>query len=75
VGIGVNQAREMVWVLARGGEGARTGLANKLRINRDRLATNNAEQAQRGADSVVRRGRDPATPAEARAVRGLAASP
>jgi len=37
-GIGPNQARVMEWVLARGGDGVRTGLEDNIRIGRDRLA-------------------------------------
>ena len=37
-GIGPNQARVMEWVLARGGDGVRTGLEDNIRISKDRLA-------------------------------------
>ncbi len=73
-GIGVNQARVMEWVLARGGDGVRTGLEDNVRVSRDRLATSNAELVRMAADAVARHGRRPATPAEARAALGLQAA-
>jgi uncharacterized protein (DUF849 family) len=72
-GIGVNQARVMEWVLARGGDGVRTGLEDNIRISRDRLAASNAELVQHAANAVARHGRRPATPAEARTMLGLEA--
>ncbi len=72
-GIGVNQARVIEWVLARGGDGVRTGLEDNIRITRDRLASSNAELVRLAAEAVARHGRRPATPAEARAALGLAA--
>ncbi len=72
-GIGVNQARVMEWVLARGGDGVRTGLEDNVRINRERLAASNAELVQLAAAAVARHGRRVATPAEARAALGIAA--
>ncbi len=41
-GIGVNQARVLEWVLARGGDGVRTVLDDNIRIGKDRLAASNA---------------------------------
>jgi len=73
-GIGVNQARVMDWVLARGGDGVRTGLEDNIRIDRDRLASSNAELVQLAADAVARHGYRPATCAEARTALGLAAA-
>ena len=73
-GIGVNQARVMDWVLARGGDGVRTGLEDNVRVSRDRLAASNAELVRMAADAVARHGRRPATPAEARAALGLQAA-
>jgi 3-keto-5-aminohexanoate cleavage enzyme len=73
-GIGVNQARVMEWVLARGGDGVRTGLEDNIRISKDRLAASNAELVQYAADAVVRHGYRPATVAEARAALGLMAA-
>ena len=72
-GIGVNQARVMDWVLARGGDGVRTGLEDNVRVSRDRLAASNAELVRMAADAAARHGRRPATPAEARAALGLQA--
>ena len=71
-GIGVNQARVMEWVLARGGDGVRTGLEDNIRIGKDRLAASNAELVQHAADAIARHGMRPATPAEARAALGIA---
>ena len=70
-GIGVNQAPVMDWVLARGGDGVRTGLEDNIRIGRDRLAASNAELVQLAAAAIARHGRRPATVAEARAALGL----
>ena len=72
-GIGANQARVMDWVLARGGDGVRTGLEDNVRVSRDRLAASNAELVRMAADAVAQHGRRPATPAEARAALGLQA--
>jgi uncharacterized protein (DUF849 family) len=72
-GIGRNQSRVMEWVMARGGDGVRTGLEDNIRIDRDRLAASNAELVQLAAATVARHGARPATPAEARALLGLAA--
>jgi len=72
-GIGVEQARVMEWVLARGGDAVRTGLEDNIRISRDRLAASNAELVQLAAAALARHGSRPATPAEARAALGLAA--
>jgi 3-keto-5-aminohexanoate cleavage enzyme len=71
-GIGVNQMRVIEWVLARGGDGVRTGLEDNIRINRDRLAASNAELVRQAADAAARHGLRPATPAEARVALGLA---
>jgi uncharacterized protein (DUF849 family) len=73
-GIGVNQARVMDWVLARGGDGVRTGLEDNVRVSRDRLAASNAELVRMAAEAVARHGRRPATPAEARAALGVQAA-
>ena len=73
-GIGVNQARVMDWVLARGGDGVRTGLEDNVRVSRDRLAASNAELVRMATDAIARRGRRPATPAEARAALGIQAA-
>jgi len=65
-GIGPNQARVMEWVLARGGDGVRTGLEDNIRISKERLANSNAELVGLAAEAVGRHGGRPATPAEAR---------
>ena len=72
-GIGVNQARVMEWVLARGADGVRTGLEDNIRIAKDRLAASNAELVQAAAAAVAQHGRRPATAMEARAMLGLEA--
>ena len=70
-GIGANQSRVMEWVLARGGDGVRTGLEDNVRLNRERLAASNAELVALAAEAVGRHNRRPATPAEARQMLGL----
>jgi 3-keto-5-aminohexanoate cleavage enzyme len=70
-GIGANQVRVMDWVLARGGDGVRTGLEDNIRISRERLAASNAELVQQAVALIARHGRRPANPAEARAALGL----
>jgi uncharacterized protein (DUF849 family) len=72
-GIGVNQSRVMDWVLARKGDGVRTGLEDNIRVSKARLAASNAELVQMAAELAAKHGRRPATPAEARAALGLAA--
>jgi uncharacterized protein (DUF849 family) len=72
-GIGANQARVIEWVLARGGDGLRTGLEDNVRIDRERLAGSNAELVALAVEAAARHGRRPATPAEARAALGIAA--
>jgi len=74
-GIGVAQARVIDWVLARGGDGLRTGLEDNIRLSRDQLAASNAQLVQRAADAAGRHGRRPATAAEARNALGLDANP
>ncbi len=74
-GIGANQMRVMKWVLARGGDGVRTGLEDNVRISRERLAASNAELVQLAVEAATHHGRKPATPAEARVLLGLQASP
>ena len=72
-GIGRNQARVMDWALARGAQAVRTGLEDNIRVGRDRLAAGNDELVRLAAATLARHGARPATPAEARAVLGLAA--
>jgi uncharacterized protein (DUF849 family) len=71
-GIGVNQARVIEWVLARGGDGLRTGLEDNIRVGRDRLASGNAELVGLAVAAAELQGRRPATVGEARAMLGLA---
>jgi uncharacterized protein (DUF849 family) len=71
-GIGVNQARVIEWVLARGGDGLRTGLEDNIRVGRDRLASGNAELVGLAVAAAELHGRRPATVGEARAMLGLA---
>jgi uncharacterized protein (DUF849 family) len=73
-GIGVNQARVMEWVLARGGDGVRTGLEDNIRVDRDRLAASNAELVGLAVEAIGRHGGRPSTPAESRAALGLSAA-
>ncbi len=73
-GIGRYQSEVMRWVLARGADGVRTGLEDNIRMSRDRLAASNAELVEAAVELCARYGRRPATPAEARAALGLAAS-
>ena len=70
-GIGVNQARVMNWVLARNGDGIRTGLEDNIRISKDRLAGSNAELVSMAVELAGRHGHRPATPAEARSALGI----
>jgi uncharacterized protein (DUF849 family) len=70
-GIGINQARVIDWVLARGGDGIRTGLEDNIRISRDRLAASNAELVSLACEALARYGSRPATAAEARAALRL----
>jgi uncharacterized protein (DUF849 family) len=70
-GIGVNQARVIDWVLARGGDGLRTGLEDNIRVGRDRLASGNAELVGLAVEAAGLHGRRPATVVEARAMLGL----
>lgn len=70
-GIGRHQSEVMDWVLARGGDGVRTGLEDNIRISRERLARSNAELVALAAELCARHGARPATPQEARARLGL----
>lgn len=73
-GIGRYQSQVIEWVLQRKGDAVRTGLEDNIRIDRDRLATSNAELVRIAADLCARYGARPATPAEARSRLGLPAS-
>ncbi|HZQ63073.1 MAG TPA: 3-keto-5-aminohexanoate cleavage protein [Casimicrobiaceae bacterium] len=70
-GVGRHQWEVNQWCLETGGH-CRTGLEDNLRIEPDRLAASNAELVRKIADACPQYGRRPATPAEARALLGLA---
>ena len=72
-GIGRHQNEVADWALAMGGH-VRTGLEDNIRIAKDRLASSNAELVEVAARLVAKHGRRVATPAEARALLGLAAA-
>ncbi|MEX0697701.1 MAG: 3-keto-5-aminohexanoate cleavage protein [Dongiaceae bacterium] len=73
-GIGRHQLTVNRWALARGGH-VRTGLEDNIHFERGRLAASNAELVRRVAELCAEHGRRPATPAEARALLGLAGAP
>jgi 3-keto-5-aminohexanoate cleavage enzyme len=73
-GIGRVQNDVMDWALARGADAVRTGMEDNIRINKDRLASGNAELVQVAVETLARHGVRPATPAEARARLGLRAA-
>ena len=60
------------WAIGAGGH-ARTGLEDNVRMDRDTLAPSNAALVRVAAEICARHGRPVATPAEARAILGLAA--
>jgi 3-keto-5-aminohexanoate cleavage enzyme len=70
-GIGANQDRVMEWVLARDGDGVRTGLEDNIRIGKNRLAGSNAELVERAVEAIAKHSRRPASPPEARAMLHL----
>jgi len=70
-GIGRHQIEINDWAIAAGGH-ARTGLEDNIRLDRHTLAPSNAALVARTADVCARHGRGVATPAEARAILGLA---
>lgn len=70
-GIGRHQQEVMHWALARGADAVRTGLEDNIRIDKNRLAKNNAELVDIACDTVSRHGRRVATAAEARRSLGL----
>lgn len=72
-GIGVNQSRVVEWALARGEDGVRTGLEDKIRVARGRLAASNAELVRMAAEAIVRQGREVAVPSAARRLLTLVA--
>src|SRR3954469_19852950 len=52
-GIGRHQSEVMNWVLARGADAVRTGLEDNIRVNKDRLASGNAELVEIAAEAVL----------------------
>jgi 3-keto-5-aminohexanoate cleavage enzyme len=72
-GIGRHQAEVMEWALARGADAVRTGLEDNIRASKNRLARSNAELVEIAAETIAHQGARVATPAEARAILGLAA--
>ncbi len=72
-GIGRHQLDVARWALELGGH-VRTGLEDNLKYDRSRLARSNAELVAQAAALCPDYGRHPASPAEARAVLGLAAA-
>lgn len=62
------------WCLETGGH-CRTGLEDNVKFDANRLATSNAELVRKIADVAERHGRHVASPAEARAILGLAEVP
>lgn len=71
-GIARHQIEVNEWCVAAGGH-ARTGLEDNIRMNRDTLAPSNATLVERVVELCEQYERPVATPAEARAILGLAA--
>ena len=71
-GIARHQIEVNEWCVAAGGH-ARTGLEDNIRMNRDTLAPSNAALVERVVELCEQYERPVATPAEARALLGLAA--
>ena len=72
-GIGRHQSEVCRWAIERGGH-VRTGLEDKIRVTKDRLAASNAELVALAAEAVLAGGRTIATPGQARALLGLRAA-
>jgi uncharacterized protein (DUF849 family) len=72
-GIGRHQSQVIEWVLKRQGDAVRTGLEDNVRIDRDRLASGNAELVRIAAGFCEKYDARPATPEEARRLLGLPA--
>jgi uncharacterized protein (DUF849 family) len=70
-GIARHQFEVAQWAMELGGH-CRTGLEDNIRFDETRLAKSNAELVMKLVDVCARHGRRPATPAEARALLGLA---
>jgi len=64
----------MKWVLARQGDGLRTGLEDNIRISKERLAKSNAELVEVAVALSAKYHARPATTAEARTMLGLRAA-
>lgn len=71
-GVGRHQAQVASWAIELGGH-ARTGFEDNLRLDRDRLAPDNAALVRQVAEIAREHDARPATPAEARALLSLAA--
>ena len=71
-GIARHQIEVNEWCVAAGGH-VRTGLEDNIRMNRDTLAPSNAALVERVVELCEQYERPVATPAEARAILGLAA--
>ena len=61
-GIGRHQARVMEWALARGADAVRTGLEDNIRVEKERLASSNAELVELAVLARERQGRRAAKP-------------
>lgn len=72
-GIGRHQSQVIEWVLKRQGDAVRTGLEDNVRIDRERLASSNAELVRIAADLCGKFDARPATVDEARRLLGLPA--
>lgn len=70
-GIGRHQLQVDRWCLELGGH-PRTGLEDNIKFDQNRLAKSNAELVARVAEECAQFGRNPATPAQARELLGLA---
>lgn len=70
-GIGPNQIVVNEWAIAAGGH-TRAGLEDNVRLDRNTLAPSNAALIARAADLCAKYDRPVATPAQARAILGLA---
>jgi 3-keto-5-aminohexanoate cleavage enzyme len=72
-GVGRHQLQVDRWCLELGGH-PRTGLEDNIKFDQNRLAKSNAELVARVAEECEQFNRKPATPAQARALLGLAAA-
>ena len=72
-GVGRHQLQVDRWCLELGGH-PRTGLEDNIKFDQNRLAKSNAELVARVAEECGQFDRKPATPAQARALLGLAAA-